>query len=509
MKEVIDPQINANEDRLTMLVKAVDKKMRNQDVSFNQTKQIEEYQKYTSYVIRCAQQIIRHPEKSEILKEELCDFLQKKLDALEKTIPVTEARIFQNLDEVKVASSPPVVSGIEALLRVDLWSKESYSGVAIFQHQAKNDSKNFIEHSISSPGDISLLPWKEAQEIINLFGFTSAKLHLLFASHTTNQDKPWESSFTLKASDIAKDLGWDDHKSKSKQLLEIAQTAFALDCLLVRTVWIEGRNKKGGIDASTPTGRMWNITITPHGEMNLDKKVEEPTEIYLTIQPGGWTQHFLNKAGNKSREALYQFGYMSRQVLQLSGSSHNELALRLAIHLTLESRYHHSGEYRIQTLLEAVLPHPEIEASRNIRRKGYDLKQRWDNSLELLKSIGWKIYYDEQSYPQWLRPGSKERQPKGYLDKLLNAKITIKPTSTIQQKLARVKKARKSQPSTIASPRLTGIAIKSARQAKGWTQCKLAGTLGISKQLISHVESGRRSVSPELAAHIRRALDIP
>jgi hypothetical protein len=56
-----------------------------------------------------------------------------------------------------------------------------------------------------------------------------------------------------------------------------------LDCLLVKTVWIEGRNRKGGINASTPVGRMWNITIVPYGQVNLSGEIEELLEVQIII----------------------------------------------------------------------------------------------------------------------------------------------------------------------------------------------------------------------------------
>jgi len=49
-----------------------------------------------------------------------------------------------------------------------------------------------------------LITWDEAQQIIDKFGFTSAKMHMIFAAHTMNQEKPWESQVSLKASDIVK-----------------------------------------------------------------------------------------------------------------------------------------------------------------------------------------------------------------------------------------------------------------------------------------------------------------
>jgi hypothetical protein len=132
------------------------------------------------------------------------------------------------------------------------WQKNE-DGIAVAQHRAKGNSQNYIEHYISTPGDITLLPWNEAQQIIDKFGFNSAKLHLIFAAYTIEQSKPWESLFTIKGSDLIEKIGWDKRTDlpKYQKLLEIAKTAFALDCLLVKTVWIEGRNRKGGINAST------------------------------------------------------------------------------------------------------------------------------------------------------------------------------------------------------------------------------------------------------------------
>jgi hypothetical protein len=61
-----------------------------------------------------------------------------------------------------------------------------------------------------------------------------------------NQSIPWESKFSLKASDVVKYLGWDKRTDLPlhEKLQEIAKTAFVLDCLLVKSVWVEGRNKR-------------------------------------------------------------------------------------------------------------------------------------------------------------------------------------------------------------------------------------------------------------------------
>ncbi|NJM71612.1 MAG: helix-turn-helix domain-containing protein [Scytonema sp. RU_4_4] len=443
-------------------------------------------------------------------------------NVLDKAIPVAEPQL-QPI--APVPSSAVMFSSMEAYTRKDLWQKDT-EGIAYLQHRAKGNPKNYIEHYISSPGDITMLPWDEAQQIIDKFGFTTAKLHLIFAAHAMNQEKPWQSTFNLKASDIIQEFGWDkNHKKlKSEKLLEIASTAFALDCLLVKTVWVEGRNKRGEIIGSVPVGRMWNVQIKATGQFNLEGKINNPDEVYITIQPGLWTQDFLNRAGAKSREALYQFGYLAQQVLKID-PYHDELALRLAIYLTLDSRVRLDGKYRVIELLEIAFPKTVIDQARLDRRKAYDLKQRWDSAIKLLLKLDWQIMFDAQTYPEELRPDFKDNNPKGYLEKLLCAKLTIKPPAPIPELIASKAKPKVERLQSKVKPKveqvqheakvsppqdisLTSSQVREARIAKEWTQAKLAGFLGVSQKLISLIERGERTVNPQLAAQMRTLLDL-
>lgn len=416
---------------------------------------------------------------------------------------------------VPVPSSAVMFSSMEAYTRKELWQKDT-EGMAYLQHRAKGNPNNYIEHYICSPGDITMLPWNEAQQIIDKFGFTTAKLHLIFAAHAMNQENPWRNTFNLKASDIIQEFGWDKNheKPKPEKLLEIASTAFALDCLLVKTVWVEGKNNKGEIIGSVPIGRMWNVQIQVSGQLNLEGKINNPDEVYITIQPGLWTQDFLNRAGAKSREALYQFGYLAQQVLKID-PYHDELALRLAIYLTLDSRVRLDGKYRVIELLETAFPKTVIDKARSDFRRAYDLKQRWDSAIKLLLKLGWQVVFDRETYPKWLKPDSKDKKPKGYLKKLLDAKLTIKPPAPIPELIAsKAKPKRKplqSKAKVTSPPQntcVTGSQIREARTAKGWAQAKLAGFLGVSQKLISLIERGERTVNPELAVQIQTLLDI-
>lgn len=445
---------------------------------------------------------------------DLDEILGFKKNNENKAIPVTESRLTNAV--VPIPSFAAFSSAIVAQIRKDLWSKDS-NGIAYFKHQAKGNYKNYIEHYISNPGDIEVLPLEQAEQIIDKFGFNTVKLHLIFAAHTMNQPKPWDGKFNLKASDVIKYLGWDKRTDLPvhQKLSEIAKTAFVLDCLLVKSVWVEGRNKKGGINASTPTGRMWNVVVDPRGEQNLEGKVEKPKEVYITVQPGLIFHSFLNKAGSKLKEALYQFGYLAQDLLRID-PYHDELALRLAIHLAMDSRIHTSGKYRVETLLKHLLPHTVIDTARSDKRKGYDLKQRWDNALKLLMNLRWQIQFDE-SYPEWLQPGSKVKKPNGarkmkIIEWLLQAKITIHPPEPIPDLLAtKVKpkpKAKNQKRVSAARTRLTSDQIRKGRNAKGWSQRKLAGWLGVSDVLIGYWEKGKRTPSEEMEKKLRELLQI-
>ena len=435
-------------------------------------------------------------------------------DNKDESVPVTESRLTNAT--LPIPSFAAFKSAITAQIRKDLWSQNS-NGLAYFKHQVKGNSKNYIEHYISSPGDIEVLPLEQAEQIIDKFGFNTVKLHLIFAAHTMNQERPWDSQFSLKASDVIKYLGWDKRTDLPvhQKLSEIAKTAFVLDCLLVKSVWIEGRNKKGGIDASTPTGRMWNVVVDPKGEQNSEGKIEKPKEVYITVRPGLIFHSFLNKAGSKLKTALYQFGYLAQDILRID-PYHQELALRLAIHLAMDSRVHTSGKYRVETLLKHLLPHTVIDTARNDKRKGYDLKQRWDNALKLLKKLKWQIQFHE-SYPEWLQPGSKLKKPSEarkmkIIEWLLQAKITIQPPEPIPEllttKVKPIPKAQNQKRIPAMKIRLTSDQIRKGRNAKGWSQRKLAGWLGVTQTLVGYWEKGKRTPSEEMENKLRQLLEI-
>lgn len=472
-------------------------------------------------------------ERSEVLGQIHCQDIAKKiiegfnlatcsLQDMEKLLGLKQrppSSTKTNLDLAPIAVLPtsiPIASSIRAQLRPDLW-QQSDDQTAVFHYRSKANPHNYIEHYITNPGDIEMLPWEAAEQIINKFGFDTVKLQLIFAARTMEEDEPWKSAFTLKATDIIQLLGWDKNHntSLSEKRNAVASTAYALSCLLVKSVWIEGHGRRK-VDASTPIGRMWDVLIDLHGQFDwVTGKIDRPEEVYITVSPGLWTKHFLNRAGSRAKEALHQFGYLARDILKID-PYHNELALRLAIQLTLDARIRvrnqHPYDYRVGSLLEEVLAKPEIDKALQDKHKARDLKNRWNNALNLLMSLGWQIEFDPETYPDWLRPGTNAPKPLDWrklrvIDRLLQAKLTIKPPHPIPALLSKIKEPKKPK-SLDAMPlnELTGEQVRQTRHQQGWTRKELGGFLNLTADYIGKLERGDRVITPELESKLRKLL---
>ena len=451
-----------------------------------------------------------------------------RLEALMGLTPPPPVTLDDRLDLPNIAPIPtaiPIASSIRAQLRPDLWRRDSE--LAVFRYRSRSNPGNYIEHYITDPGDIALLPWEAAEQIINKFGFDTVKLQMIFAAKAMDQDEPWNSTFRLRATDIVQLLGWDRNHNTSlpEKRNIIASAAHALSCLLVKSVWIEGRGKRR-IDASTPVGRMWDVLVDPHGQIDwVTGKIERPDEVYVTVTPGLWTKHFLNRAGHKAKAALHQFGYLARDILRID-PYHHEMALRLAIQLTLDARVRvHSQtpyNYQVIALLKEVMPTPEIERALEDKYRARDLKNRWNRALTLLVSIGWQIEYDPASYPDWLQPNSDAPRPPDWrrikiIERLLQAHLIIRPPQPIPQLLTQVKappRLRASRPSgekrrSPPARDITGDEVREGRRARDWSRKELGGFLGVSADYVGKLERGDRVITAPLQKRLRKLLALP
>lgn len=440
--------------------------------------------------------------------------------------PNLENRLFENNKHQILPSVLPMKTSTLCQLRDDFWQQNDSDGIAYYRQESSHSSDNFIEHYISSRKDIQVLPWDSARQIIDKFGFNTVLLQLLLAAHAVKCDRPWESQFSLSGTDIIRELGWDKRTDipLHAKLLELANTAFALDCLLIKAVWEEPNQRKGKRSVTIDTSRMWNIQVRMIGQMDLAGNVDSPEELYITVRPGLWTQGFINSGNINSQDALYQFGYLAQDVMKMN-PYHNELALRLAIHLTLDSHSEQILEYRVRELLEIAIPKSKIELAFKNRDRKYKLKQQWDRAIAKLIELGWEIEFDAETYPKEIQPGSDVRSQYGYIERLLNAKIYIK--SMFPQRvdvnyplpsllMPELPPPISSQPTFKSTPvqvpvvmkDIPSFSVRAARTAKKLTQRELAVAVGVSQSLIAQWERGARSIDDKHLIKLKQILDI-
>lgn len=441
--------------------------------------------------------------------------LKSLLGIPSKTTPVTESR----LPEVTgLPTPPPLRAGVESNYRLDKWKRDS-NNFGVFEAACKTNPKNRVEVFIAGENDGDILALEAARQVIDLIGIDAAKLQLVFASHVFNQHHLFQSRFSLKATDIIKQIGWDKkHRlTVSEKLSEIASIAFHLGRMLMKCTWVEGKPKGNKVDASISISPLWVIEVDARGQMNVfTEKVDAPDEVYITVSPGPWAEKWLNKMGAKAGIALHQFGWLATEILKID-PYHDELALKLAIHLTMMARIKvrdkNQYEHKVGTLLEAVELEARINIARQEKREAYNLKQQWDTTLTLLMSMHWQVIFDDATYPDWLRPNSQVEKPSDWkkekiIDRLWKAKLTIKPPEPIPALLAAKTEPKQLKPVALKPAPLTAAQVRKAREVKGWSQRQLAGWLGTSQKLLSMVERGERTISVKLEAKLRELLEI-
>ena len=444
--------------------------------------------------------------------------LENLLESTSKSAPLTE----ETLPEITGLPTPaPLRASVESHYRPDKWKKDA-NNYGVFASTSKTNPKNRVEVYIGGEKDGDILAWEAALQVIDLMGMDAAKLQLVFASYAFNSNIRNQPKFTLKGTEIIKQIGWDKkHRlTVSEKLAKIASITFHLGRMLMECTWVEGKPKGNKVDVSVSISPLWVIEVDVRGQKNIfTGKVDTPEEVYINVSPGPWAEKWLSKMGIKAGIALHQFGWLATEILKID-PYHDELALKLAIHLTMISRIKlqnkNQYEHKVGSLLESVELEVRIDTARQGFREAYNLKQRWDSALSLLMSMNWRVIFDNTTYPKWLRPNSKAKKPSNWrkekiIDRLWKAKLTIMPPEPIPALLARKTKPRlqlKPVAPSKSAP-LSAVQVRTAREIKGWSQRELAAWLGVSQKLVSMIERGERTITPKLENKLRKVLEIP
>lgn len=390
-------------------------------------------------------------------------------------------------------------------------------------------------------------------EILDRYGVMAARLHAVFATYAARQHEPWKEPFNLRGTDLIKTLGLHrtNRMNKSQKLKAVADLAWIVGTLGAVIHWYEG-NLDLRITRKSP---IWTILyVEEFYQPELIQETAELTEVIIRVMPGAWAEKFLNKVGSQQRKALYQYGFINQEVFNLDHHK-QELAAALALYLTQNRRYHSDGNYRIQTLLSAVMSIQDIELIRRNRLKRSRFIKRFYSVLEALTEIGFTFRFSE-SFPQALRPAwamlpnenegeldpvatapKDERLPGGFFDTWLTCCVSITAPSNIEAavkefeqkntetakristrreiKSSQLKESNEDQseqehslgPSTQPDA-LTGAMVQQARFAIGMSQTELGHAMGRSQSWVRDIENKLKdqSVSPKYVERLREVL---
>jgi DNA-binding transcriptional regulator YiaG len=367
------------------------------------------------------------------------------------------------------------------------------------------------------------LAGEAALAVIETFDIRAACMHLIYAAHVTALDRPWEEEFVIDDRQIASYLGLDKRKdvTKEERLKLIEKIAEQPSQILTFLQWTQ----QGSIESFyVEKSRLWDVAIGYHGQRDLFGNTR-CTGLTIRCRAGMWAKYFLNKRGADEGSAFYQYGVLSKKLLQTITRvwQHSEGAARILAWLSFKMRVSSTHVMLTPTLMEVAYGVDKVAAAQCDRDLRSDLANRWDNDLRVLTDAGLTIEFDAATYPPEIQPdwyeggrGTKKR-PKGFWEQLRSSRIQIHPPKEIAEGLAKLQRRKKTIDTTATSvtslPKfpasaLDGAQVRTARERKGWSQEELAQRLNKTRMWVSYIERNQRKAKPEDAGQIRQLLEI-
>ena len=446
-----------------------------------------------------------------------------------KEINKTNGTSFDCRDFLAVATNP-VIHTISSFLgnkygRESLLSEDPDTGLAYYRKEFKTG-----HCELSFNDGFKFLLKEEVLKLLQNQGVESA----WFNSYLTGkiiESGSISTELILDADDILKDLGWERKRRKNREelLLYLKRLATLLDCFRTSFEWkqilYQGR-KKIEINAKE-SGRAWQIS-TSDLEISqkdlLDNSETRNHKLYITVKAGIWAKIFLNQALAEKQEALFWYGYLSKQI-SLIDPVHEETAFLIALHLIYSNRVG-NGIYTVRELLRCRYSDHDlnlaVNGDRNTKKeKSKGIRKNWQTAISTLHQLGWKVIPID--YPEYLRPAflrSPDYQPDGkrhtnLLKRLFDCKIQILQPDPIPELLESIRQKRKlfssppkKEPNS-SLPALKPESIKESLKKAGLSQDKVARLMGISKgRLVRYLAGNLKSLTANQVLHLKKILNI-
>lgn len=354
-----------------------------------------------------------------------------------------------------------------------------------------------------------------ALAVVESFDIRAACMHLIYAAHAAQLDKPWEQELVIDDRQLEAYLGLKKRTDKNRQAkLALIEELVKQPCKITTFISWAAPGKK---QLTIEEGRLWHLLGTRYHYQQDIHGNKELIGITFIVKAGLWAKYFLNEDGRKTK-AFNQYGMLPRTLLEsvMSIWQHHPGAARLMVWLLFKTQFSRSQPLNVQALMEIAYGEQKIEQAKKNSELRKKLANTWDDDLLTLHERGWKLRFDDETYPIDIRPAGFGRdnlqRPRGFFDRLLAARMWITPEDALVNEVAALKEpdAETSQQLVASQPdlMLTGAQVRALRTARGWSQRKLAALSGLSQGLISLIENNERSISPENEAVLRQTFQV-
>lgn len=401
--------------------------------------------------------------------------------------------------------------------------------------------------------DPSVLEHDLAIALIEQFDLRAACLHLIYAAHATQLDRPWEEVFTINDTQLEQYLGLHKNKKLTKQQkLDLMLRLAKQPChLLVYVSYPElGRIPKINVSRTF----LWEIAEPIlHFQNNLTNDEGELVGFTLNIRCGMWAKYFLNEENRRQKKGYYEYCVLSKElILDIMATYHHyEGAARLMTWLLFKTKINRSSPLTVELLLKIAFGEKAVQDAIAKSKPRAKLVDSWIKTVKALIEKGWKIIPDPQTYPMsywvdtgknslfndipddpdaalefWAKDASvptgnrltdRTRRERGSFALFLNGRLFVQPPQAISDRLDALEEARRrtetrlpassnaeaSQVVTAVKPSRqlkeiqSGEQLKQLRITKGWSQAHLAEQIGRSLSWVKMVETGKRKIQTQ------------
>jgi DNA-binding XRE family transcriptional regulator len=353
--------------------------------------------------------------------------------------------------------------------------------------------------------------------VIDAFDIRAACMHLIYAAHATQLEKPWEQEFVIDARQIEEYLGLKKRSDLNRQQkLALIQEIAQQPCKITTYISWPAQGKVKGF--TIEKGRLWHLLgVRHHYQQDLfgHKDLEG---ITFVVRPGLWARYFLSEEDSADFSAYCQTGTLSKALLEdvMRVWQQREGAARLMIWLLFKTKVDMKHLLSVQALMEIAYGPQKIEAAKLDNRLRNKLANTWDEDLLVMHERGWQLHFHSQTYPPEIQPlafGRRDRsRPRSFFAQLLSAHMWISPPEGFSQNsISTEEEGSKPQVQQAVLPAkaqhtLSGTQVRALRIKKGWTQRELASLTGLSQSLIQLIEKNQRNITRETQRILERTL---